>query len=208
LINENIQYDGCGIHRGLSLTPAPTRADLEEALELVSVGVDVRARSSLFTSYAGVTRVSLELALVEPGLGASGPRVDMFGGIGAGGGEYEEDEHGYAEPTSGLYLDGGLNLGWEWDVGVFSVGLGYGVSVSWEEMLRKSLFMGGEVFIHDPVLLNHRLGLELGVQAGPRVRLGLGYNDMLGYSGLEVRGENDNDQVAALSLDAGVVMRF
>ena len=165
-----------------------------DVAQRLSVGVDYRARSNIFSvNPPEVARVSVEAALVEPELGQSGPRFDLFVGVGS---------------AEGFYIDGGARLGWEWgfDNGL-ALGLGYDVSVSREDALYHSGWYSPSYTVEGPVLLNHRVGVEFGGQTGPRLRAGAGVHSVAGYASID-HAEVTSPELDAGMIDAGVVWRF
>ncbi len=163
----------------------------------LSVGVDYRGRANIFSvNPPEVARVSLEAALVEPEFGQSGPRFDLFVGVGS---------------AEGFYIDGGARLGWEWafDHGL-ALAIGYDVSVSKEDELRYSGWYEPSYTVNDPLLLNHRVGVEFGGQTGPRLRAGVGVHSVVGFSSAEADdgGDVTSPELDAGMIDAGLIWRF
>ncbi len=166
----------------------------EEALSRLSVGLDLRVRGTLYEAQGSVVRASAGYALMEPGEGEDGPRVDVFASLGQ---------------EEGLYTDTGLRFGYEyglWEGGVFA--LTYDLSVSAEE----SLTAGGVLWsdaettetLYDAVLHNHRVGFEVGFRSALRARMGLGMGRTLAQ-------QNDPEEPGArgyLFADAGFVWRM
>lgn len=167
-----------------------------ELAQRFSVTADARVRTDVFSLGHNVSRVGLEFALVEPELGADGPRVDVFAGVGQ---------------SRGLSFDAGARAGWEWG---FSNGtalaLGYDLSVSRDEYFRYSGWYEPSYDIYDPVTLNHRAGIEYGFQSGLRLRVGVGLNVGLAHSRIEQDyGEAITDpRMDTAMADVGIVWRI
>ncbi len=158
--------------------------------ERFAVGVDARARTSFPTQNPSVLRASLEFALVEPELGESGSRIDVFGGIGA---------------ASGLYLDAGARFGYEFDIlDASALTFNYDISLTREEHLRSAGMLTNGTSVDDPVSILHRLGVEVGAQQGARLRLGVGVSETIAHAD---RGRADAS-VGLLIADAGFVWRM
>ena len=173
------------------------------AYERLGIGFDYRLRHSLFDDQTDVVRVSIEYALIEPSAGDGGLRLDVFSGVGS---TVIEDYH----QRTGVYLDAGLRLGWEWNVWEEgAIALAYDISLSKENgVVSHTYLMGSMVSAVDPTTLHNRVGVEVGVQQGLRLRLGLGMSIASGERSVWSSSQDQSDQVYFFGADAGVIWRM